>query len=99
MPRVTFRNPTGRDLPVTFTLKFPAAQATYDDLVWTADEAFMPMPTGAFEVAERLFLPVATGRLMTSELGVVGDKRPRFSVANAPQSQRTTRTMRALLED
>ncbi len=32
-----FRNPTGEDQSVTFTLKFPAAQATYDDLVWTVD--------------------------------------------------------------
>lgn len=32
-----FRNPTGEDRSVTFTLKFPAAQATYDDLVWTVD--------------------------------------------------------------
>jgi hypothetical protein len=32
-----FRNPTAEDQRVTFTLKFPAAQATYDDLVWTAD--------------------------------------------------------------
>ena len=32
-----FRNPTGEDQSVTFTLKFPAAQATYDDLVWTLD--------------------------------------------------------------
>src|SRR5437867_9710939 len=35
----TFRNPTDRDQAVTFTLKFPAAQATYDDLIWTAGGA------------------------------------------------------------
>jgi hypothetical protein len=32
-----FRNPSAQDQSVTFTLKFPAAQATYDDLVWTVD--------------------------------------------------------------
>ena len=32
-----FRNPTVEDQSVKFTLKFPAAQATYDDLVWTVD--------------------------------------------------------------
>jgi hypothetical protein len=32
-----FRNPSDRDQSVLFTLKFPAAQATYDDLVWTLD--------------------------------------------------------------
>jgi hypothetical protein len=34
-----YRNPTDTDRLVTFTLKFPAAQATYDDLVWTVDGA------------------------------------------------------------
>ena len=33
-----FRNPSDRDQSVLFTLKFPAAQATYDDLVWTLDD-------------------------------------------------------------
>jgi hypothetical protein len=32
-----FRNPSDHDQSVLFTLKFPAAQATYDDLVWTVD--------------------------------------------------------------
>src|SRR5438105_14836715 len=32
-----FHNPTSEDQAVKFTLKFPAAQATYDDLIWTAD--------------------------------------------------------------
>jgi len=32
-----FHNPSVQDHAVTFTLKFPAAQATYDDLVWTVD--------------------------------------------------------------
>src|SRR4051812_13399422 len=35
----TFRNPTAEKQAITFTLKFPAAQATYVDLVWTADGA------------------------------------------------------------
>jgi inner membrane protein involved in colicin E2 resistance len=35
----TFQNSTDRDRPVIFTLHFPAAQATYDDLVWTAGGA------------------------------------------------------------
>jgi hypothetical protein len=32
-----FHNPSVQDHAVTFTLKFPAAQATYDDLIWTVD--------------------------------------------------------------
>jgi hypothetical protein len=32
-----FHNPSVQDHALTFTLKFPAAQATYDDLIWTVD--------------------------------------------------------------
>src|SRR6266487_3581530 len=35
----TFRNPTAVEQSVAFALKFPSAQATYDDLVWTVDGA------------------------------------------------------------
>jgi hypothetical protein len=34
-----YHNPTDIDRKVIFTLNFPAAQATYDDLVWTVDGA------------------------------------------------------------
>jgi hypothetical protein len=39
----TFRNPTSDDLPVSFALKFPAAQATYDDLIWTVNGSPLPV--------------------------------------------------------
>jgi inner membrane protein involved in colicin E2 resistance len=34
-----FRNPSDKDQTVTFTLDFPTAQAIYDDLVFTVDDA------------------------------------------------------------
>src|SRR6266566_3653004 len=42
----TFHNPTDGPLPVNFALKFPSAQATYDDLVWTADGAPLKAAAG-----------------------------------------------------
>ena len=35
----TFRNPSDKDQDVTFALSFPTAQAIYDDLVFTVDDA------------------------------------------------------------
>src|SRR5713101_5696726 len=35
----SFRNPSDKDQNVTFTLNFPTAQAIYDDLVFTVDDA------------------------------------------------------------
>src|SRR5947209_11319141 len=35
----SFRNPSDKDQTVTFTLNFPTAQAIYDDLVFTVDDA------------------------------------------------------------
>jgi hypothetical protein len=40
----TFQNPTGQDQNIELKPNFPAAQATYDDLVWTADGAAMRVP-------------------------------------------------------
>jgi inner membrane protein involved in colicin E2 resistance len=40
----TFRNPTDSGQVVVCTLKFPSAQATYDELIWTADGAPLQAP-------------------------------------------------------
>ncbi len=34
----SFRNPSGKDQTIAFTLNFPTAQAIYDDLVFTVDD-------------------------------------------------------------
>ncbi len=43
----TFRNPTGAAHPVTFRVRFPAANAIYDDLVVSANGTPLPITTGA----------------------------------------------------
>src|SRR3989442_1129647 len=41
-----FRNPSDKDQNVTFTLDFPTAQAIYDDLVFTIDDAPVALKNG-----------------------------------------------------
>ena len=41
-----FRNTSDKDREVTFTLNFPTAQAIYDDLVFTVDDAPLNLKNG-----------------------------------------------------
>ena len=59
----TFINSTDRDRSVIFSLKYPAAQATYDDLVWTADGA--PLQLKESKAEARGVASVATGKTVT----------------------------------
>src|SRR5207302_5876005 len=56
----TFRNPPTLELPVAFALKFPSAQATYDDLVWTVDGA--PFRVADPKTAATGVVPVGGGK-------------------------------------
>ncbi len=59
----TFHNPTERTLPAKFTLKYPAAQATYDDLVWTADGSPLQLADSKAEASG--VAPVGAGKTVT----------------------------------
>ena len=61
-----FHNSTDRSLPVVFALKFPSAQATYDDLVWTADGA--PLQVSDPKAAARSTAQVGAGKTVTVHL-------------------------------
>jgi hypothetical protein len=52
-----FRNSGTAPGPVTFNLKFPAAQAVYDDLVFTVNGAGVPLTTGNGGVSAAATLP------------------------------------------
>jgi hypothetical protein len=52
-----FRNSGPAPGPVTFNLKFPAAQAVYDDLVFTVNSAGVPLTTGNGGVSAAATLP------------------------------------------
>jgi inner membrane protein involved in colicin E2 resistance len=62
-----FRNPSGSDQNVTFTLGFPTEQAIYDDLVFSADDAPMSLTTTGKSASGTA--GVAAGKAVTLKVG------------------------------
>jgi hypothetical protein len=76
-----FRNPSGSDQNVTFTLGFPTEQAIYDDLVFSADDAPMNLTT--------------TGKSASGTAGVAAGKGVTLKVGYAPRASRAGATIGA----
>ena len=78
-----FRNPSDKDQNVTFTLDFPTAQAIYDDLVFTIDDA--PVALKNEKNSARGTVKIAAGRVATLRVGYKsqGLNDWRYSFANS----------------
>jgi inner membrane protein involved in colicin E2 resistance len=63
----TFRNSSGKDGPIEFQLKFPAAQAIYDDLTVLVDGQAVPIATGSDGASATA--TVAAGKLVVLTFG------------------------------
>ena len=62
-----FRNPSEKDQDVTFTLNFPTAQAIYDDLVFTVDDA--PLNLKNEKNSASVTVKIAAGKVATLKVG------------------------------
>jgi inner membrane protein involved in colicin E2 resistance len=62
-----FRNPSDKDRTVAFTLDFPTAQAVYDDLVFTVDDAAIPLTNEKNSASGTAH--VAAGKTATLKVG------------------------------
>jgi len=78
-----FRNPSDKDQNVTFTLDFPTAQAIYDDLVFTIDDAPVALKNG--KNSARGTVKIAAGKVATLKVGYKsqGLNDWRYSFANS----------------
>ncbi|MBV9210316.1 MAG: hypothetical protein JOZ52_06785, partial [Acidobacteria bacterium] len=62
-----FRNPSDKEQEVKFTLSYPTAQAIYDDLVFTVDDAQMTLENEPNSVSGKMRL--AAGKTVTLKVG------------------------------
>src|SRR5882724_9518965 len=63
----SFRNPSDKDQKVTFTLNFPTAQAIYDDLVFTVDDAQVTLKNEKNSASGTVNIPA--GKAATLKVG------------------------------
>jgi len=81
-----FRNPSDKEQDVTFALYFPTAQAIYDDLVFTVDDA--PLTLKNEKNSASGTLRVAPGKVATLKVGYKsqGLNNWAYSLANGNES-------------